>query len=113
MRAINISQGTTLAQKLDVADNFFTRLKGLLGEKELAKGNGLLIKSCNSIHTFFMRFAIDAIFVDKNNKVVGLVKNLKPFRLSPIFFNASFVIELPCQTIAETHTQIGDYISLL
>lgn len=111
MKIINLTQGTILADNAVMADSIFTRIKGLLGRKGLAKGEALIIKPCNSIHMFFMRFAIDAVFVDKNNKVVGLVERLKPFRLSPIFFKAHFVVELPIGTIQETRTQIQDYIS--
>jgi len=108
----NRTQGTTLADNVKVADNIFTRVKGLLGRSGLNRGEALIIKPCNSIHMFFMRFAIDAIFVDRNNQVVGLVKRLRPFRLSPIFWKAYFVIELPAGTIQETRTQIQDYISI-
>ncbi|MCA9398623.1 MAG: DUF192 domain-containing protein, partial [Candidatus Omnitrophica bacterium] len=65
-----------------------------------------------SIHMFFMRFAIDAVFVDKNDHVVGLVENIKPWRLSPIFFKASYVIELPAGTIQETGTSKNDKIKI-
>lgn len=111
MKVINLNQGTTLATNAVVADDILRRFQGLLGRKRLEKGEALIIKPCNSIHMFFMRFAIDAVFVDKNNKVAGLVKNLKPFRLSPVFFKARFVVELPAGAIEESRTQIGDYIS--
>lgn len=112
MKIKNLTQGTTLADKVVMADNIFTRMKGLLGRKSFLKGEALIIKPGNSIHMFFMRFSIDAIFLNRQNKVVGLVKNLKPFQFSPIFFKAFFVIELPYHTIEETHTQMGDYLSL-
>jgi hypothetical protein len=112
MRITNLTQGTTLADNVSVADNIFKRIKGLLGKNGLNRKEALVIKPCNSIHMFFMRFAIDAVFVDRNNKVVGLVKNLKPFCVSQVFFKAYFVIELPLNTIQETRTQIQDYISL-
>lgn len=112
MKIINITQGTTLADNACVADNFSTRIKGLLGRKSLARGEALIIKPCNSIHMFFMCFAVDAVFADKNNRVVGLVESLRPFSLSPIFFKAHFVVELPAGTIQETRTKIQDQISL-
>jgi hypothetical protein len=61
---------------------------------------------------FFMRFAIDVIFVDKKNSVVGLVKHIKPFRLSPLFFRASYAIETPVGVIVQTKTALGDKIEL-
>jgi uncharacterized membrane protein (UPF0127 family) len=59
---------------------------------------------------FFMRFAIDAIFVDKQDRVVGLVERIKPFRLSPVFFHARDVIELAPGTITATKTALGDHL---
>ncbi len=61
---------------------------------------------------FFMRFAIDAVFVDKNNSVVGLVKNIKPFQLSRIFLKSSYVIELASGIIEEKKIEIGDIIAV-
>ncbi len=112
VKIINLNQGTTLAEETVVAEGIFSRIKGLLGKKGLSQGEALIIKPCNSIHMFFMRFAIDAVFVDKNNRVVGMVKCLKPFTVSPIFLKARFVIELPANTIQESRTQVGDYISI-
>ncbi len=83
-----------------------------MGRKSLENGEALIIEPCNCIHMFFMRFAIDAVFVDRKNEVVGLAEKLKPFRLSPIFFKANFVIELPANKIQESRTQIQDYIAL-
>ena len=111
MKAINKTKNTVVAAQINIADSFVSRLKGLLGETDLPAGHGLAIKGCNSIHMFFMRFAIDAIFTDKNNQVVGLVENIKPFRLSPIFFKAHLVVELPAGTIQESKTELGDQIN--
>jgi hypothetical protein len=85
---------------------------GLLNRKVLLPDEALIITRCQSIHMFFMRFAIDAVFVDKKDFVVGIVKNIKPFRLSPIFFNSSYVIEVPEGTIVQTGTSVGDKIRI-
>jgi uncharacterized membrane protein (UPF0127 family) len=61
---------------------------------------------------FFMRFAIDAIFVDSSHTVVGVVKNIKPFQISPVFFKSSFVIELPVGTVERSQTQVGDHLEI-
>ncbi len=78
----------------------------------LDEQEALVIKPANSIHTFFMRFAIDVMFVDKENKIIGLRENLKPFRLIPPFLKAFLVVELPTQTIQKTQTKIGDIIQI-
>ena len=64
----------------EVARSFGARLKGLIGRRDLPPGRGLLILRCNAIHTFFMRFAIDAVFYDRQNRVVKVVRNVRPWR---------------------------------
>lgn len=66
--------------KIEVADNFFKRAKGLIGRDSLPEDVGLLIPKCNAIHTFFMRFPIDATFMDREGNVVRRVRNIKPWR---------------------------------
>ncbi len=107
----NKTRQTVLATTVDVADNPAKRMKGLLGKDHLPANNALLITPCNSIHMFFMRFAIDAIFINTDDKVVGLCPNLQPYHISPIFFKACSVIELPAGTIALTQTKLGDQIA--
>lgn len=64
-----------------VARTFAQRAKGLIGAKDLPPGEGMLILACNAIHTFFMRFPIDATFLDKDDRVVKVVRNIRPWRL--------------------------------
>ena len=64
----------------EIAETFVERAKGLIGCRGLAPGTGMLITKCNCIHTFFMRFAIDATFLDKSGKVVKVVKGIRPWR---------------------------------
>lgn len=87
-------------------------MTGLLKRKSLPPGEALIITRCQSIHMLFMRFSIDAIFVDKNDYVVGLVERIKPFRLSPLFFRSKYVIEVTEGTIVQTGTSIGDKIEI-
>jgi uncharacterized protein len=63
-----------------VADRPLARMRGLLGRTELPRGEGILLRPCGSIHTFFMRFPIDVVFVDREGKVVGVERDLKPWR---------------------------------
>ncbi|MCK5014600.1 MAG: DUF192 domain-containing protein [Candidatus Omnitrophica bacterium] len=109
---LNTTKNTVIAQKGLMADNFFSRMIGLLNRSSLQDDEALIITRCQSIHMFFMRFAIDAIFVDKNSCVVGLLKGIKPFRLSPIFFRSSYVIEVPEGIIVQTETSLGDRIQI-
>lgn len=91
----------------------FDRMKGLLGRKSLHDGESLWIKPCNSVHTIGMRFPIDVIFLDKKNRVLAIKKNLQPNRLTPIYFKATSVLELPCGIIDTTLTNIGDEIAFI
>ena len=65
----------------EVAESLFERMRGLIGRDAPAPGHGLLIKKCNAIHTCFMRFAIDATFLDREGRVVRTVRGIKPWRL--------------------------------
>ena len=65
----------------EVARSFRARLKGLIGRQSLPPGRGLLILKCNAIHTFFMRFPIDATFYDREDRVVKTVRDIRPWRL--------------------------------
>jgi len=109
---INTTKNTVIARRGAIADTFLSRMTGLLNRKTLLPGEALIITRCQSIHMFFMRFAVDAIFVDKHHCVVGLVTGIKPFRLSPIFFRSSYVIEVPEGIIAQTKTSRGDKIEI-
>ena len=110
MRISNITKQTVLATKANKADTFASRMVGLLKHKTLNESEGLIITRCNSIHMFFMRFAIDVVFIDKKNKVVALVENIKPNRLSKIFWKASTAIELPVGVISKSNTAVNDLL---
>ncbi|MCA9401515.1 MAG: DUF192 domain-containing protein [Candidatus Omnitrophica bacterium] len=109
---LNQTQQTLLAENAKIADSFMTRMVGLLNRKFLSQGEALIITRCQSIHMVFMRFSIDAVFADKHDSVVGLVKNIKPYQFSSIFFKASYVIELPVGTIDRTKTGVGDLLQI-
>ena len=108
----NLTRNTIIAHNIIVADTFWARFIGLLSRSAIQENEGLLITRCNSIHMFFMRFSIDVFFVNKNNVVVGLVSNIKPFRLSPMFFEANYCIEVLPGTIARSQTQLNDQLHI-
>ncbi|MCX5697937.1 MAG: DUF192 domain-containing protein [Candidatus Omnitrophica bacterium] len=112
MKIINLSKNTVLAENAVLADNPLSRTKGLLGRKAFLPHEALVLAPCNSIHTFFMRFSIDVIFVDRVFKVVSVIPGLKPFRLSKIYFSASRAIELPTGVIVSTRTSPGDILRI-
>jgi uncharacterized protein len=86
--------GTVLAQNVLIADNLLTRMFGLMFQKSMGTKDGLLIDPCNSIHTFFMRFPIDVIFIGRNGKIVKILRDMKPWRMSWLYFQSSQVLEM-------------------
>ncbi len=109
-RAQNITRGVTLAEQGFVADTSADRRAGLLGCSEFASGNALWIVPCECIHTFGMKFAIDAVFLSRKRTVVKIVSGLRKRRIALAW--AHSVIELPAGTIASTGTRIGDQLVL-
>lgn len=110
MNAYNETKKTFIASQLDVAESYFDRMKGLLTKDSLPKNHGLWINPCKSIQTFFMRFPIDVIFLSSSQEIVKIMRNVKPFRISPIVFAAKSVIELPVDTIDESKSDVGDRV---
>ena len=71
---------TVLGVEAEVAESAFERMRGLIGRDRLERGRGMLITKCNCIHTFFMRFPIDATFLDGQGRIVKTVKGIRPWR---------------------------------
>ncbi len=85
-------------------------MKGLLRLDGLKQGEGLWIHPCNSIHSFWMRFDFDALFLGSDRKVLGMYRSFRRNRISRVFWNARGVLELPAGTIERTGTEVGDEI---
>jgi uncharacterized protein len=113
LQAINTTKNITIAGHVKIANHYFSRLIGLMGQKPLEEGNGLWIVPCRDIHSFFMRFVFDAIFVDKHLKVVYLKKEMKPWQVSRFVRQGHAVLELPAGTIEQTQTEVGDQLKLI
>ena len=103
---------TIIGDNIGIADNFFTRLKGLMFEKELPENSGLMIYPCNSIHMFFMNFSLDILFIDKNDLSVDYLENFPKNKVSKIYSNAKYVLELPSGTINKKNIQKNQKISI-
>jgi uncharacterized membrane protein (UPF0127 family) len=107
MTVRNLSRQTVLATRLEVADTGAKRNKGLLGRSGLETGEGLWIVPCESVHTFFMRFPIDLVYLDRRNRVRKVRSAVGPWRLS-VCLSAHSIIELPAGVVLSTQTQKGD-----
>jgi uncharacterized membrane protein (UPF0127 family) len=94
------------------ANSLMSRLKGLLGKDHLQENEGLLLDPCNQVHMFFMNMAIDAIFLDSENRIVA-VESLKPWRLSKLYFKAKKVLELQYGLAEKAGWKVGDKLQLI
>ena len=110
LRVVNVTHQRTVATSAKAARTLLSRLRGLLWGPPLAEGEGLYLVPCQSIHMIGMTFPIDAIFVDRQGIVVGLVKEIKPLRISGYFWKALGCLELPAGTITTTGTACGDHL---
>lgn len=112
-KAVHLKNEEVFAHQVGVATTFYQRTRGLLGRDALKDGEGLFIPRCRAIHTFFMRFPIDVLFVDKNNAVTKIVPCLVPFRIAVGPWRTSGALELQCGTLGEGRFDRGDTISFL
>jgi uncharacterized membrane protein (UPF0127 family) len=94
LRTLRGENQQVLVPELEVASSFFARAWGLLGRKTLPRERGLLILSANSVHTWFMRFSIDLVFVDEDLVVQKTMARVRPWRMTWPVWDATGVIEL-------------------
>ena len=111
LRVTNKTRGRMLADRADIADTSAKRRKGLLKHTGLASGEGLWIVPCEGVHTFFMKFTIDVVFLNKKRQVVKIRPNMGKRRIA-LNLRAHSVLELPAGTLDETGTRPGDQLEL-
>ncbi len=105
---VSKTRNLQLIADLDVAATEWARGKGLLGRKSLGTEQALWIRRCNSIHTYFMKFTIDCVFLDKQKRVKAIYPSVKPFRIIWPVWGASSVIEFPAGRVQELGIQVGE-----
>ena len=98
--------------RLDIANTFSSRFFGLMGRKSIPEDYALAIVPCNSIHTFFMRFNIDAIFFDKDGKITKVVRNMKPWHMA-MSLSAYGVLEIISSSNGDIDVHVGDRMIFL
>lgn len=111
-RVINETRGTIVAQDVRLAESAWSRFWGLMGRRGLAPESGLLLRPSSSIHTAFMRFPIDVVFLDRSLKVVKVVPEMKPFRATLAFGGAHSALELNAGAAAGASVEAGDQLAL-
>jgi len=108
--ATNATRGTVLGQRIRVAETGLTRIVGLLGERELQPGDGLLIVPSQGVHTLGMQFPIDIAILSDDWRVIAIRRDMRPFRMTRMFWKAAAVLELPSGMLESTSTLVGDNI---
>ena len=112
-KGVNLRTGTVFASHVDIANTFFQKTRGLLGRTALKAGEALFIPQCGSIHTLFMRFSIDVVFLDKNNSVNRIIPCLLPFRVAFGPWGTRGVLEMGCGSLEKCDIKKGDPISFI
>ena len=103
MKCVNAKTGKVIASDLEMKDTYLGRLVGLLGKKGLKEGQGIILKPCSQIHTCFMRFAIDVVFISKDFKVLKIINNMGSWHFSPIVLKSLYTLEVAAGEIQDLH----------
>jgi uncharacterized membrane protein (UPF0127 family) len=111
VRVVNATRGTVLGERVRVADTGLSRIVGLLGERELPQGDGLLIVPSQGVHTWGMLFPIDVVVLDRGWNVLALRRRMRAFRMTRLFWKAAAVLELPPGMLDSTATHVGDMLA--
>jgi uncharacterized membrane protein (UPF0127 family) len=106
----NVNKDNLVLENVKLAKGFLGRFKGLMGRKRLNRSEGLMLLSCNSIHTCFMRFAIDVVFLNMDHEVIALKKAVKPWRMVNFVKKAYITVEMPEGTIEYKNIEVGDLL---
>lgn len=109
MKKLSLNNGYL---KVDIADRFWSRLRGLLGTQSLAREKCLLIAPCNSVHMLGMRYAIDVAYLDDDNKIIKIVENLRPWTGCSICLKAKNTLELARGAVQYYDLQVGQILEI-
>lgn len=105
---VNSTKKTIVTNSEEIANTFFKRLKGLLGRSSLPDQTGMLIYPCNQVHSYFMKFPFDAVFLTRDNRVIYIIENMQRGKISPLLPKAYSVLELPSGTVRKAQIKIDD-----
>src|SRR5262249_36812472 len=108
MKIYHRATGRCLSEQVVIANTFFKRLRGLMFRRRLSPDEALWLRPCNGVHTFWMLFAIDVIFLDREMRIVKLVENMRPFRVTMPNLAAKSVIEMSAHKISQAELNVGD-----
>jgi uncharacterized protein len=103
---------SVVCEETEMATNIFTRVRGLLGRSSLPQGHGMFFRGESSIHSAFMRFDFDAVFMDRDMKVVGLSEHIPPWKIRAAKGSRN-ILELAAGEISRTGVEIGDQLAVI
>lgn len=107
-----LKNDSLLISNIKMANTMWMRMKGLMFSHDLGGNNGLLITPCSSIHTFFMNYELDIIFLSRENEVIKIIRGMRPWRITGFYFQAKKVLELMGGTLPPNISQ-GDKLELV
>lgn len=110
LKVVNATRGTGLGDRVWLADNVWTRLRGLIGRGPLTDGMGLMIVPCRGIHMYGMTYPIDVAFIDEGREIVAMYRELAPGARSKWHAASQYALELPPGKLAESNTEVGDHL---
>jgi len=113
LKLINTWNDQILAQEVNKAQTFFQRFKGLMFTKSLEPTCALHIEPCQGIHTFFMKYSIDVLYLDRNDIIVAIEENLQPSKIGKMYPRTKSVIELPAGRVEKTQTKVGQTVEFV
>lgn len=108
----NISRGSLLAERAELANGLVRRAFGLIGRRDWTAADGLVIEPCNAVHTCFMRLPIDVVYSAADGTVLRMVHALRPWRIGPVVHRSRWVLELPAGMLEGTGTTVGDFLQV-
>src|ERR1700733_7672890 len=111
LRVRNVTRNAALGSKVRAATTLLERAIGLLATSSLNEGEGMYLSPCQSIHTFFMRYPIDVLFLDKDGKVL-VQKTYRPWKMSGWVAGSQGALELSAGTCERTGTRVGDHLEM-
>ena len=109
---VNTTKGTMLASSAKLAATYGERRRGLLGRSSLEEGEGVIIRPCNGVHSFGMKFPIDVAYVSGDGRVLHIISPLLPNKLGPLMLKAAWILELPQGILSKTETFPGDILEI-
>jgi uncharacterized membrane protein (UPF0127 family) len=108
----NVTREEKLAERVMLADGWWTRLRGMMGRPEPAADEGMLLAPCQSVHMYWMKYPLDVAFLSSDGRVVATYHGLAPSRRSKWHRDAEQALELKAGRLAATQTEVGDHLEL-